>query len=96
MQALKKVEIILGAPELPRLQKLVDQLGLDYSVFHHVTGKGDRGVRGDDDLTGVFTNICLMVACPPEKLPALVETVRPLLKRTGGLCLVSDVQSVIH
>ncbi len=96
MQALKKVEIILGAPELPKLQRLIEALGHNYSVFHHVTGRGDRGVRGDDDLTGVFTNICLLVACRAEELPALIEKVRPLLKKTGGLCLVSDAQSVLH
>ena len=96
MQPLKKVEIILIAPELPKLQRLVEKLGLNYTVFHHATGRGDRGIRADDDLTGVFTNICLFTACKAEQLPALVEGVRPLLKKTGGLCLVSDVLSVTH
>lgn len=96
MQPLKKVEIILIAPELPKLQRLVEKLGLNYTVFHHATGRGDRGIRADDDLTGVFTNICLVTACKAEQLPALVEGVRPLLKKTGGLCLVSDVLSVTH
>jgi nitrogen regulatory protein PII len=96
MQALKKIEIILGAPELPRLARLLEKHGLAYTVYHHVTGRGDRGVRGDDDLTGVFSNICLMTACPAEQLSTVVESVRPLLKKTGGLCLVSEVQSVIH
>ena len=96
MQALKKVEIILSAPELPKLQRLVEKLGLNYTVFHHATGRGDRGIRADDDLAGVFTNICLLTACKAEQLPTLVEAVRPLLKKTGGLCLVSDVLSVMH
>ncbi len=96
MQALKKAEIIVIAPELPKLQRLIEKLGLNYTVFHHATGRGDRGIRADDDLTGVFTNICLLTACRAEQLPALVEAVRPLLKKTGGLCLVSDVQSVTH
>jgi hypothetical protein len=29
-------------------------------------------------------------------IATLVEAVRPLLKKTGGLCLVSDVLSVMH
>lgn len=29
-------------------------------------------------------------------LATLVEAVRPLLKKIGGLCLVSDVLSVMH
>jgi len=96
MQPLKKVEIILIAPELPKLQRLVEKLGLNYTVFHHATGKGDRGVRADDDLTGVFTNICMLTACREDQVPALAEAVRPLLKKTGGLCLVSDVLSLTH
>ena len=54
MQALKKIEIILGAPDLHRLTRLLEKHGLAYTVYHHVTGRGDRGVRGDDDLTGGF------------------------------------------
>ena len=84
MHALKKIDIILGAPDLHRLTRLLEHHGLASTVDHHVTGRGDRGVRGDDDLTGVFSNICLMTACPADQLVAVVETVRPLLKKPAA------------
>lgn len=96
MEAIKRVEIIVAQPDLPGLKRQLDQLGLGYSVFHHVTGKGDRGERDDDEVTGVFGNVCVLCACPPAQVAALIETVRPLLKQTGGICLVSDAQGVIH
>ncbi len=96
MEAIKRVEIIVAQPDLPRLRRQLDALGLNYSVFHHVTGKGDRGTRDDDEVTGVFGNVCVLCACPPPKVTALVDIVRPILKRSGGLCIVSDAQGVVH
>ena len=58
--------------------------------------KGECGWRGGDELTGVFINSYVMTACPPEKVTALVESLRPTLKQRGGVCLVSDAQCLIH
>jgi nitrogen regulatory protein PII len=96
MQTLKKVEIIISEAELPKLTRLIEKQNLHYSLFRHVSGKGDRGHRADDELTGVFANACLMTAIEPEKLAILTDAVRPILKKTGGLCLVSDVQGLSH
>jgi hypothetical protein len=38
----------------------------------------------------------LLIACPEEQVDAIVETVRPLLARRGGMCLVSDAGWVRH
>ncbi|MDP1579687.1 MAG: hypothetical protein Q8M02_05380 [Candidatus Didemnitutus sp.] len=96
MEAIKRVEIIVAQFDLPRLKRQLDTLKLNYSVFHHVTGKGDRGPRDDDEVSGVFGNVCVLCACRPAQVTALVEVVRPILKRSGGLCIVSDAQGVIH
>jgi nitrogen regulatory protein PII len=96
MQPLKKIEIVLSQAELPKLARLANQYSLHYTVYHHATGRGDRGERADDDLTGVFGNVCFMTAIEPERLPPLIEAIRPLLKTSGGLCLVSDVLGVRH
>jgi nitrogen regulatory protein PII len=96
MEPLQKIEIILSAAELPRLKRLAEQQGMHYSVFHHVTGAGDRGVRDDDEVTGVFTNVCFMSAVPAGRVEAFVEKIRPMLKKSGGLCLVSDTRGLSH
>lgn len=98
MKKISKVEIIADPVEVGSIIEILQELGLDgYSVIRGVVGRGRRGqVMDDGDLTGVLQNQYLLVACPPERVGELVERVRPLLKRVGGICLVSDAQWVIH
>jgi hypothetical protein len=34
--------------------------------------------------------------CSEEQVPPLVEAIRPILKKFGGMCLVTDTHYVIH
>ncbi|MCX7938246.1 MAG: hypothetical protein N2545_02245 [Thermoflexales bacterium] len=67
-----------------------------YTIIRDVIGKGERGIRRGDELSGVFKNSYLLTTCEPEQLPAIVEAVRPILKQRGGVCLVSDAMWVKH
>lgn len=97
MEAVKRLEIITDAREMREVRAALDQLGVEgYSVIHEVTGRGERGVQSGDEISGVFTNSLLLTTCPPEQLSAIVETIRPILHRSGGVCLVSDALSVRH
>ena len=68
----------------------------DYTVIDDARGKGDRGVRGNDELSDVFKNSLLLTTCAPESLDRVLEVVRPILQRFGGMCLVSDAHSLTH
>ena len=96
MQPVKRVEIVVDSPEVPDLLALLrrEQFG-GYTVFAHLSGGGDRGERRDDEPSG-GGNACVLVAVPEPRLPRLVELVRPVLKRRGGMCLVSDASWVLH
>lgn len=97
MLSVKKIEIIVDALEIPNVLKLLNAAGVSgYTVIKDATGKGERGERGGDELTGVFTNSYVMTACRPEKVTAIVESIRPILKQHGGVCLVSDAHWLIH
>ncbi len=97
MMPVKRIEIIIDELELPTLLNLLDEAGMSgYTVIKDATGKGDRGVRGGGDLTRVFANSYVLTACPAEKLDLIVETIRPILKKRGGVCLVSEAQWLIH
>ncbi|MBK7392895.1 MAG: transcriptional regulator [Chloracidobacterium sp.] len=97
MMPVKKIEIIVDELQLPTLLNLLDQAGVSgYTVIKDATGKGDRGVRGGGDLTRVFANSYVLTACPEDKLDLIVETIRPILKQRGGVCLVSEAQWIIH
>jgi nitrogen regulatory protein PII len=97
MQPVKRIEIIIDSPHLDSVLKTIEQAGISgYTVIRDVIGMGDRGARSGDELTDVFKNCYIMTACPEDNLLPLVAAIRPLLKRFGGICLVSDAQWIIH
>ncbi len=98
MQAIKKVEIIIEYLELPRLLALIkkESITVGYTVIKEVVGSGGRGVRTGDDFSGELTNSYILIACSEDEAQRIVEIVRPILKRFGGVCLVSDAMWVKH
>jgi nitrogen regulatory protein PII len=97
MQAVKRVEIVTDTIELDRVLELLEKAGVSgYTVVRNAEGKGHRGVRSGDDVTRVFQNSYVLTACTAEQVERVVEAIRPVLKRVGGVCLVSDALWVLH
>jgi nitrogen regulatory protein PII len=97
MQNVKRLEIITDALEMREVVRVLEAQGVTgYTVIPTVVGKGERGSQSGDDLTDVFKNSLLITACEPSQVQVLVEAIRPILKRRGGVCLVSDAQWVVH
>jgi nitrogen regulatory protein PII len=97
MKPVKKVELVVDAHEVPHLLEQLKRIGVnDYTVISEAHGRGDRGSRAGDVFSGVFDNSYLMIACSETQARQIVETVRPILKRLGGICLVSDAMWVLH
>ncbi|MBM4264906.1 MAG: transcriptional regulator [Deltaproteobacteria bacterium] len=97
MEAAKKVEIICDSVEVKNVIEILEKAGVTgYTIIPDVIGKGERGMRRGDDVTGVFNNSMIITACNPALIPQIVDTIRPVLKRIGGVCLISDTQYVIH
>ena len=98
MQAIKKVEIIIEYMEVPRLLEVLKKEVVDvgYTVIKEAFGAGGRGEMAGDGFSGEFTNSYLLIACSEDEANRIVEIVRPILKRFGGVCLVSDAMWVKH
>jgi nitrogen regulatory protein PII len=97
MQPMKKLEIILDAPEERSVTAVLDRAGVGgYTVIRNVAGKGGRGIQRGDELTDVFSNVLIMTACTPAEADRAIELLRPLLSKVGGLCLVSDAMMIEH
>ena len=98
MQAIKKVEIVVDYLELANLLALIkkDGLAVGYTIIKEAVGRGVRGERTGDGLSGELTNSYLMIACSEDEAKRIVKIVQPLLKRYGGICLVSDAMRVNH
>ena len=97
MQAIKRIEIITDALEMREVCRVLESRGVTgYTIIRDVVGKGERGMQLGDELSDVFKNSYLLTTCQADELQALVEAIRPILKRRGGVCLISDAWWVKH
>jgi len=98
MKPCKRLEIVIEQPLARRLADRLDELGAPgYTMIHDASGRGDRGLRRGDEVTDTFTNCVFIVACDDDAVVnRIVEGVRPLIARSGGVCLVSDAFWVRH
>ncbi|MDN3513433.1 MAG: transcriptional regulator [Candidatus Brocadia sp.] len=97
MKPASKVEIIIDSLEVKRVVKFLDEIGVSgYSIINDVIGKGHRGERSGFELTDLFKNSYIMVVCDEKEMHKIVEAIRPIIKKFGGVCIVSDVVMRIH
>jgi len=93
MTPAKRPEFVIEAAHTPGLLKALRQAGAPgWTIVRDVQGMGRRGERMGDELTDVYRNCYVLVACDPDVAETLIEAVRPVLDRHGGLCLVSDAR----
>lgn len=97
MKSVKRIEIVIDAAHTPAMIKAVKAAGAPaYTLFKDVHGDGDRGERAGDELGNVFRNCCLVIAVDQDLAKPIAEAAQPLLKRYGGMCLVSDASYLLH
>jgi nitrogen regulatory protein PII len=97
VEAVKKLEIITNSLELQQVLKILEKAGVSgYTVIEDVTGKGDRGSVINDLASHALTNGYVMCVCTGKQEHQLVEAIRPVLKKFGGVCIVSDAKWIVH
>lgn len=98
MKTCTRIEIVIETPLVSTLTTMLKQLGVPgYTLISDVRGFGDRGARRADDLSGESSNCFVLIACDDQAtIEKILESVRPLLSRSGGICLVSDAQWLRH
>ena len=98
MKTCKRIEIVVEAPLALKLADLLRELGAPgFTLIPDVTGAGDRGQWRADQLSGDSSNSLILIACDDqETVDAILGAVRPLLSRSGGICLVSDALWLRH
>ena len=97
MKNLKRIECVVDSVHVDAVVDVLRDAGVDgYTVIRGASGWGDRGARQPDGISGVFENCVVLCACDASVLDSVVEALRPILKRYGGVALVSDTQAVEH
>ncbi len=94
MKPVKRIEIVIEEVEQDDLVAQLDRIGVvGYTVVPGAGGRGERGVRYES-LQGLG-NVLMTIACDEVQANKVIEVIRPILKRYGGICLVSDALWVI-
>lgn len=97
MKNIKRVEIVIDAAHTPELVRSIQTAGATgYTLIRDVQGSGDRGERAGDELSNVYRNCYFIIAADEKVTQHLIEAVRPLMERYGGMCLVSEAQWLKH
>ncbi len=94
LQSVKKVEIIVNYLEVAAVLKILKKNTIvNYTVINNVSGSGEHGYSGDD----LITNSYIMIICTElEMAEKLSIAMKPLLKKMGGIFIVTDAQWIAH
>lgn len=97
MKPVKRIEIVTSSVVVKKLTEQFDLVGASgYTILPDAKGRGERGDRLNDDLTGLSRNSVILMACEAEQLEQYLAVIRPVLKHYGGVCLVSDALYLKH
>jgi nitrogen regulatory protein PII len=94
LQNVKKVEIIVSYLEVPAVLRILKKNAIEgYTVINNVSGSGEHGYSGDD----LIANSYIIVICTKlEMAEQLSIAMQPLLKKLGGIFIVTDAQWIAH
>ncbi|MEZ4292390.1 MAG: hypothetical protein R3E53_18340 [Myxococcota bacterium] len=70
MRDVKRIEIVVEAPQEEVIRQLIEDAGIDgFTLMHAVAGRGQRGDRTSDGLSSAFQNIVSSWRLPPIRPP---------------------------
>ncbi len=94
LQSVKKLEIVVHDGELPAITKVFQTFAVSgYTIIPNVQGRGAAGLSGDD-LQG---NSYVMAICQDTaQAESVIDKLEPILKRLGGICIVTDASWIAH
>lgn len=94
---IRKAEIVISSLEVKEITDILDTIRVSgYTVIDDVYGKGDRG-QSYNDLGREFSNSYIMTVCDNNKqINDLFDEILPILKRIGGICLVTETNQTIN
>ncbi len=97
MSPVSRIEFIVASLEVEKIINVLEGVGVPgYTLIKNVTGKSDLGTVSDDvDLGGSeLSNVFIICYCPQEKVKPIVEKIKPILNKYGGVCYLSDAMEI--
>ncbi|MEA5467830.1 P-II family nitrogen regulator [Spirulina sp. 06S082] len=95
MHLVKRLEFIADEQEMHKILAVLDEIGVPgYTVIHNVTGKTPRATVADDLPIAGLGNVYVICCCDESFIQPILEKVRPLLNKFGGVCYLSDAMEI--
>lgn len=81
----KRIDIVVEAARARAIIEMIEAVGAKgYTILPDVSGRGNRGVRDEGHLSGVFRNMLIVVIAAEEIANRIVEQSQPLLENYAG------------
>jgi len=97
LRPMKRIDIVVDSLHLSQALDALRGAGASgYTVRPDAEGRGDRGDRLADELSGVSTNSHVFLAVEPDQVETITAAIGPLLSTYGGICLVGDCLWLEH
>ena len=89
----RKIEMVVEEAVLPRILQAIEETGAHgYTVLPQAIGRGNRGKRTGDPVSGVSGNVMVIVVASGEIAERVVSACHVLLEHYAGVVWTSDVQ----
>lgn len=93
MNAVFRLEIMADSGELHKLTAILNRSKVvTYTIIRNVVSHGVCGET--EDVGFALENDFIIAFCPPDRIEQLIDEIRPVLNKFGGVCYVSEVQEV--
>ena len=95
MQSIKRIEIVSDSVESHKIIQVLENVGvLNYTVIRNVVGKGVRGTNSGDLDMSMLENDYVIAFFLSEKTELLIERIKPITAKFGGVCYISDAMAI--
>lgn len=97
MHPVSRLEMIIASQEVKKITDILDKVGVPgYTLIRNAIGKGDFGIVSDDVNLGSskLSNVFLICYCPSEQVKPIVEQIKPIFNKYGGVCYLSEAMEI--
>lgn len=86
-----KMELTVANSVLQKTLQILDESGMNYTVFKDIAGKGEKGSKSAENVLTVMTCTYIVSVSSPKKIEAFLESATNLLETFGGTYFLSEV-----
>jgi nitrogen regulatory protein PII len=91
MNEVKRIEIISDSVELAKIIAALEKAGVSsYTILRNVAGRIPGSMTSDALAITTLDNVYLIAFCLPDQIKPVLDRIRPILNKFGGVCYLSD------